>query len=407
MSKTNQLPIGFNAAGVFCGLKKNGKNDLAFFYSEKPCDAVGVFTKNLVKAAPIIVSQKNIKNKISAIIANSGCANACTGQKGIRDAQKMCKLTAKNLGVKSKNILVASTGVIGQYLPMDKIEYGIKKLNHLIAQSLNHCHLSAVEGIMTTDTFPKIVHKKFHLPSLSSIPYPLSPVSIWGCCKGAGMIHPDLATMLCFIFTDAAISQKLLKEALSEAVEKSFNRISIDGDTSTNDCVFILANSEAKNKKIVKKDKGYFIFKNNLEKITIELAKMVVKDGEGATKLVKISVKNAFSENIARKIASTVATSPLVKTAIFGSDANWGRIIAAVGRSGVKIEPDKIDIFFDNLAVAKSGMAMNFSEKMAKKVLDKKEFTITVDLKSGKSDYYYYTSDLTTDYVKINASYRS
>lgn len=411
--KKNIFPKGFHACGIHCGIKKNGKNDLSIFYSATPCTAAGVFTKNLVKAAPVIVSKKNIKNKISAIIANSGCANACTGKRGIKDAEEMCAITAKMLNVKPLNILVASTGVIGQFLPMNKIKNGIKNIfselsnyqiikfdNSIILKSpTRKLVLSAVEGIMTTDTFVKVQSSEFGIRG--------SKATIWGCCKGAGMIHPDMATMLCFVLTDVSISKKLLAEALKSAVDKSFNRISVDGDTSTNDCVFLLANGAAGNKPIIKKDDSFFAFALQLEKICLGLAKKIVSDGEGATKIIVVAVKNAASESDARKIAATVATSPLVKTAMFGNDANWGRIIAAAGRSGAKINPSKMDIYFGGMLVAKNGAGTNFSEKKAKEILNKKEVTVTLDLKSGHKCFTYYASDLTFDYVKINASYRS
>lgn len=405
MNEKIRFPKGFWTGGIYCGIKKNAKNDLSIFYSQTPCVAAGVFTKNLVKAASIIVSQRNIKNKISAIIANSGCANACTGKKGIKDAKKICELAAKGLGVQPKNILVASTGVIGQYLPMNKIQSGINKLISKLLDfqisKLPNMEMvsSAVEGIMTTDTFIKTQSSEFKIQN--------SRITIWGCCKGAGMIHPNMATMLSFILTDVSISRSLLNHALKSAVQKSFNRISVDGDTSTNDCVFLLANGEAKNSKIEKKDKNFLLFQRQLENVCMGLSKMIVKDGEGATKVISIAVKNAPSENAAKKIAQTVATSPLVKTAMFGNDANWGRIIAAAGRSGVKFKPDRVSISLGKLVVAKNGKAVKFSERQAKVLLKKPEVKILIDLNSGKGNFTYYTSDLTVDYVKINASYRS
>ncbi|MFH0947613.1 MAG: bifunctional ornithine acetyltransferase/N-acetylglutamate synthase [Elusimicrobiota bacterium] len=418
----NKLPKGFFADGLHCGIKKNGKKDLSLFYSEKPCVAAGVFTKNIFKAAPVIVSQKNIKNKIHSIVANSGCANACTGERGIKDAKKTCELTAKELKVKPGNILVASTGVIGQYLPMDKIKIGVKKLTRLPAYPLTHSPLSAVEGIMTTDTFPKIVSKKFFLPSLSlrhrrtysAIPYPfatgeptrLSTVSIWACAKGSGMIEPNMATMLSFILTDAKIKKEALSRALKIATEKSFNCLTVDGDTSTNDTVFVLANGEAKNE-IIPGGENFRLFCDKLTAVCVELTKMLARDGEGATKLITVNVKGAKTIADAKKIAKTVANSPLVKTAIFGNDANWGRIVAAIGRSEVKVDPKKVDVSFGNLCVFKKGSPIVFSELEAKKILNQKEVNLNLNLNLGGSSATVYTCDFTEGYIKINASYRS
>ncbi|HCJ66419.1 MAG TPA: hypothetical protein DHV62_03610, partial [Elusimicrobia bacterium] len=354
---SKNLPKGFWAEGIACGIKRKDKKDLALFYSQVPAKAVGVFTANQVKSAPVVVSKEQLAKSdgVRAIITNSGCANACTGTRGLNDAKEMCNLTARLLGLKPGSVLVASTGVIGRYLPMPKIRQGIKNLvtNFLhcsIAPSLNYSE-TAVEAIMTTDTFPKIVSKKIFLPSLNPNPYPLIPVSIWSCAKGAGMIHPDLATLLCFILTDIAIDRRLLEKALKTAVNQSFNCITVDGETSTNDTVFLLANGLAGNQPIKKEDNNFRKFQNVLNKVTLDLAKMVTKDGEGATKLVKIVVKNARNSQEAKKVAKAIALSPLVKTAFFGADPNWGRIIGAIGHSGVKIIPEKIDLYFDNLSV--------------------------------------------------------
>ncbi|MDO8733964.1 MAG: bifunctional glutamate N-acetyltransferase/amino-acid acetyltransferase ArgJ, partial [Elusimicrobiota bacterium] len=349
------LPKGFFVNGLHCGIKKNEKNDISIFYSEKPCVAAGVFTKNIFKAAPVIVSQKNIKNKIYAIVANSGCANACTGERGISDAKKICELTADKLNIKPENILVASTGVIGQYLPMHKIENGIKKLVSQFQKS--EMVSSAVEGIMTTDTFPKIASSIFHLPS--------SICHIWACAKGSGMIEPNLATMLSFILTDAQITKEALSRALKIVVEKSFNCLTVDGDTSTNDTVFVLANGDAKNK-LISDGKNFQLFCDKLTAVCIELTKMLARDGEGATKLIAVNVSGAKNIYDAKKIAKTVANSPLVKTAIFGNDANWGRIVAAIGRSEVKVDSRKVDVSFGNLCVFKKGRPVIFSETIAK-----------------------------------------
>lgn len=424
------FPKGFFCNGIHCGIKKNGKNDLSVFYSEKPCTAAGKYTRNIFKAAPVIVSARNINNKIHAIIANSGGANACTGDRGIRDSEKMCEITANALntrpvrtaegglisnGVKSKNVLVASTGVIGQYLPMSKVTTGIKSLTRSLAQSLNYSPLSAVKGIMTTDTFPKIASKRFLLSSIplrqrsgASVPLPSSlvPVSIWGCAKGSGMIEPNLATMLSFILTDVNITKQALNRALKIAVEKSFNCLTVDGDTSTNDTVFLLANGEGRNK-IISGGKSFELFSNELTNICIKLAKMLASDGEGATKLITVNVTGAKTHTDAGKIAKTVANSPLVKTAVYGNDANWGRIVAAVGRSGVIVNPEKLEISFGGLCVFKNSKPADFSEKKAKNIISKKEVSININLKAGSAAATVYTCDFTKGYIDINASYRS
>jgi len=400
----NNLLKGFFANGLHCGIKKNGKKDLSIFYSGKPCVASGVFTKNIFKAAPVIVSQKNIKNKIHAIVANSGCANACTGKRGIDDAKKICELTAAQLNVKPENILVASTGVIGQYLPMEKIKTGIKKLvsqfhnSRILEFRKSGIEQSAVEGIMTTDTFPKIAFSTCHLPS--------AICHIWACAKGSGMIEPNLATMLSFILTDAQITKDALNRALKIATEKSFNCLTIDGDTSTNDTVFALANGAAKNK-LISDGKNFQLFCAQLTAVCIELTKMLARDGEGATKLITVNVRGTKNITDAKKIAKTIANSPLVKTAIFGNDANWGRIIAAIGRSGIKVNADRTDILFGNIYVFKNGSPVSFSEKKVKNIIMKKEISINVNLKKGKKSVTIFTCDLTDKYVKINACYRT
>ncbi|MFC1500837.1 bifunctional glutamate N-acetyltransferase/amino-acid acetyltransferase ArgJ [Elusimicrobiota bacterium] len=400
------LPKGFLVGGVKCAISKNKKReDLGLFVSDAPSVTAGLFTKNIVKAAPVVVSAKYLKtngNSIRAIVANSGCANACTGKKGKKDAEAMCEYAAKNLNTDKKNVLIASTGVIGTFLPLNKINSGIKKLAKKIGKTANN-ELSAARSIMTTDTHSKIVSKKLRINS--------KQVTIWGCAKGSGMIHPNLAkmhaTMLSFILTDISITKKCLENSLSTAVESSFNCISVDSDTSTNDTVFIMANGLAGNRAIVADKKECKIFSKALNEVTLELAKMLVKDGEGATKFVEVNVKNALNEKDAKKIASTVATSPLFKTAVFGHDPNWGRIIAAAGRAGVCFNPDLVDVYINNKIVVKKGIGVNFSEKLMKKELNKKEIKFKLDLKQGSKTSKYYTCDFSYDYVKINASYRS
>jgi len=417
-AKSVTLPRGFWAGGIACGIKHKDKKDLALFYSQVPAKAAGVFTSNQVKAAPVILSKEQLakSEEVRAIIANSGCANACTGERGLNDAKEMCNLTARFLGIKPDSVLVASTGVIGRYLPMPKIRQRIKDLVTQFTNSLIHrSPLSAVEAIMTTDTFPKICNLQSVICN--------SKITIWSCAKGAGMIHPalacksgvhpDLATLLCFILTDIAIDRRLLEQALKTAVDQSFNCITVDGETSTNDTVLILANGLADNQPIRKEDNNFRKFQNVLNKVTLDLAKMVTKNGEGATKLVRIIVKNARNSEEARKIARAIALSPLVKTAFFGADPNWGRIMGAIGHSGVKITPEKIDLYFNNLRVAKNGTVLKCSgglyarqfESKARKILQQKEFNVFVDLNQGKTKGEIYTCDLSTEYVKINAAY--
>lgn len=406
--KSSILPKGFWVGGIACGIKRKKKKDLALFYSKIPAVAAGVFTSNQVKAAPVTISKERLAKSdlVQAIIANSGCANACTGERGLRNAREMCSLTAKLLNIPPRGVLVASTGVIGRYLPMEKIRQGIKKLvTQLQGRRVTVSLLSAVEAIMTTDTFPKIVSKKILLPSLITRHSSLVPVSIWSCAKGSGMIHPDLATLLCFILTDLAIERELLQKALKTAVNQSFNCITVDGETSTNDTVFILANGLAGNQPIKKEDNNFRKFQNVLNEVTLDLAKMVVKDGEGATKLIKIVVKNAKNNDEAMKVAKTIAVSPLVKTAFFGADPNWGRIMGAIGHSGMRISPGKIDLYFNDLCVAKKGMPVVGIEKKTRKILKKKEFGISINLNQGKANGETYTCDLSPEYVKINSAY--
>lgn len=395
------LPKGFSCNGMHSGIAKDkNKKDLALFFSSSPATVAGMFTGSLVKAAPVLVDMSKLKKykDFQAIIANSGCANACTGQRGKKDAEYISKETANNLNISTNSVLVASTGVIGNFLPVDKM---VKALPALIKIISKKDEKSAVGSIMTTDSFAKIASKKIKVAK--------GEIIVWGCAKGAGMIHPDLkglhATMLSFILTDAQIEQKQLQKITDTAIQQSFNCISVDGDTSTNDTVLVMANGQSNTGKLSKQDTDNF--QEAINEVTLKLAKMIAKDGEGATKMIEISVINTKKHEDAEKIASTIATSPLVKTAFFGSDANWGRILAAIGRSGININPDKVDIYIGNIITAKDGMAVEFNEKKAKALLNKKECKITIDLKSGKQWARYYTCDFSYDYVKVNGSYRS
>ncbi len=388
---------GFMAGGVACGIKKSGKLDLALVYSEVPAQAAAVFTTNRVKAAPVQLSMKHIKSGIAqAIIANSGNANACVGPQGDAAALAMCQAAAEYLKVPVESVLVASTGVIGVQLPVEKIEDTLKKTPGIVSRGGN---LSAAQAIMTTDTFKKEAAVEIELAG--------SVVRIGGMAKGSGMIHPNMATMLGFVTTDAAIDQALLQQAVKRAADISFNRVTVDGDTSTNDSLFVLANGKAGNTKICAEGPEYDAFCAGLEAVCLELAKMLARDGEGATKLVEIRVEGANSEAAAVQVGKTIATSSLVKTAIFGEDANWGRILAAAGYSGVAIQPELVDIYLGDLLVCSGGTGLVFDEEKAKAILSKKEITIIVKLGQGNASAAVWTCDLTYDYVKINGSYRT
>ncbi|MCG2676189.1 bifunctional ornithine acetyltransferase/N-acetylglutamate synthase [bacterium] len=427
-------PRGFKAAGISCGIKKRNKKDLALIYSEVPARAAALFTTNQIKAAPLKVSAKHIEDgEAQAIVINSGCANAATGKKGIEDAEEMARITAEELSIKKEDVLVASTGTIGTFLPMDKITEGIKEAKSKLSREGGS---DTSQAIMTTDTFPKEVVVELEIGGKEII--------IGGMAKGAGMISPHLApynsakgeitrqapnqslrdatgqapnqslrdatgqaTMLSFITTDAAISDELLKKALKSSIAKSFNMITVDGEESTNDMVVILANGLAGNEEINEENEDFRKFTSGLDEVTLKLAKMIVKDGEGATKFIEVEVKNALKWEDAKKIAFSIANSLLVKTAIFGEDANWGRIMAAIGNSGVKIEEEKIDIYLGDLKLASSGCGIKFSEKKAKRILKGKEIKIIVDLNLGKESAKVWTCDLSPEYVKINAHYRT
>ncbi len=385
--------------GINSGIALRKKRDLALIYSEVPCTAAGLFTENRVKAAPIVVSKKHLRNgRAQAILANSGCANACTGKKGIEDAQMMAYDLAYQLAIRKEDVLLASTGVIGRFLNMNRVKEGIRTIVKTIG-SRSRPEFFA-EAIMTTDTIPKIVSRQFLTCNRKR-------AVICGLAKGAGMIHPDLATLLCFIITDIRIEEEMLRRALINSAEKSFNSLTIDGDTSTNDSVLILANGRAENRPINGPNGDFLIFQNILDWIMLKLAELIARDGEGATKLVRIIVKNAKSALTAKRMARHIASSLLVKTALYGSDPNWGRVIAAIGSSGIRIDPKKIDIYFGKLRVAKNGERASFSERRAKEILTNKEVEIAINLRQGSGAATVYTCDLTPDYVKVNACYRT
>jgi glutamate N-acetyltransferase/amino-acid N-acetyltransferase len=387
---------GFKAAGIAAGLKKKSKKDLGLIFSAVPASVAGVFTRNRVKAAPVILDRERIKSGVcQAIIVNSGNANCCTGKQGILDAETMASLSASELGISENLVLVASTGVIGEPLPIEKIKTAIPDLVGAL-QSEGIPDLA--ESIMTTDTVPKIVSSHGVVEGKTFI--------VTGVAKGAGMIRPDLATMLCFVFTDANAAPDVLKEVLDSTIDRSFNRITIDGDTSTNDTVLMMANGLSG--AVIETPGDKAIFQEVIDRIFLDLAKQLVRDGEGVTKLVEIIVQGAASDSDARKIADTVAHSPLVKTAFFGEDANWGRIVGAAGRAGVDVDPDRIDLFFDDIQMVKAGMGCGKAvEVEATKVLKKSEFTVVVNLNIGQGFGSIITCDFSVDYVKINADYRS
>lgn len=389
-------PVGFKANGINAGLRKKNL-DLGLFYSEKSCICAGVFTKNVIKAAPVIFSSANIKNKIQAVVINSGIANACTGKKGFADTQKTALKTAALLNIKKNNVLVFSTGVIGKYLDMKKITGGLKKLVSILTKK---GHENIAKAIMTTDLVKKEAAVEFNIKGKS--------VKIGAMAKGAGMIAPNMATMLCFITSDITIEKKLLNKIFKDIVNKTFNRITIDGDMSTNDSVVMLCNGLIGNKIITSKDKKEIkVFSANLYYVMDKLAKELVKDGEGVTKFIKIKINSAKSKKDAEKIGFKIANSPLVKTAFYGSDANWGRILGAVGASGVIFNPDKVEIKFGKYSLYKNGSPVKFSEKKLEKYLKQSEVDVYVNLNQGKESCVIYTSDLTEEYIKINAHYRS
>jgi glutamate N-acetyltransferase/amino-acid N-acetyltransferase len=387
---------GFKAAGVAAELKKKGKKDLGLIYSRVPANVAGVFTKNRVKAAPVLLDMELIKSGVcQAVIVNSGSANCCTGEQGMRDAGAMASSAASELGISNDLVFVASTGVIGEPLPIEKIKRAIPDL----VKSLQPEGIpDLARSIMTTDTVPKMVSAQGIVEGKT--------FNVTGVAKGAGMIRPDMATMLCFVCTDVGAEPEILKETLVKAAHRSFNRITIDGDTSTNDTVLIMANGLSG--AVIGSEAQRDIFQKVLDEIFLDLAKQLIRDGEGVTKLVEIMVRGAVSDSDAWKVADTVAHSPLVKTSFFGEDANWGRIVGAVGRADAKVDPDKIDIYFDDVQLVKAGISCGKAvEAEATKVLKKSEFVVTVDLNMGRGSDLMYTCDFSVDYVKINADYRS
>ncbi len=390
-------PKGFVAGGLYCGIRKM-KKDLAMIRSVNPAVVAGVFTLNRTQAAPVLVDKAQLQRSkyCSAIAVNSGNANACTGERGLNDAWEMVRKTAEALSLPEEQVMISSTGVIGQYMPMEKVAEGIRQL---AGQLTPDGSSDAAQAIMTTDTFSKEAAVQFSLGSAT--------VTIGGMAKGSGMIAPNMATMLGFVTTDAAISPTLLQKALSRSNQRSFNRLTVDGDMSTNDMVLILANGQAKNEPFGEHSEEFHLFSAALEYVLIKLAKMIARDGEGATKLIEIVVKGARSEEEAAQAARSVANSNLVKTAIHGCDANWGRIMAAVGYSGIDFTPEETEIFFGELPVLKKNYEIVLDEEKAKPILSQDSVQIVIDLNRGSQQVRFWTCDLTKEYVHINASYRS
>ncbi len=392
------IPAGFRFSGVAGGIKKSGKLDLALIASDSPASCAGVFTQNKVIAAPLLVTRPKIATgQCQAILVNSGNANACTGTAGWEIATQTGELIGAELGISPDLVAVASTGVIGELLPLEPF---VDNAALLVKTLASDRAMVVAEAMMTTDAFSKVASASERGAGQN--------YKILGLAKGAGMIHPNMATMLGFVCTDAQIDPPLLDEMLRRAVQKSFNSITVDGDTSTNDMVLILANGASGAPAICSGSADAEVFVAHLDRVLLDLAKMIVRDGEGATKLVEVRVVGAASEEVARVAARSVATSSLVKTAFFGEDANWGRIIAAVGYSGIEVAQEKIDIWFNDVPVAVQGLALGSEqEEKATEVLKLDEFVVRIDLHQGSSASSYYTSDLSYEYIKINADYRT
>ncbi len=391
---------GFSANGIHCGIRKNrSKRDLALIYSEKPCSTAGVYTTNLVKGAPLAVTKSNISDGYAqAVICNSGNANTCNAN-GIEIANLTCELIAKELGLKATDIVVASTGVIGQPLDIEPIKKGIPEL----VKGLGDYSNLATEGIMTTDTRPKEIAVSFEVSGVTC--------KIGGIAKGSGMIHPNMATMLVFITSDCAISPKMLQKALSGDIKNTFNMLSIDGDTSTNDMVIVMANGMANNKMIDCEGEDFDSFMKALNTVNVYLSKSIAGDGEGATKLLECNVTGAKELEIAKTVAKSVVCSSLLKAAMFGADANWGRVLCAIGYSGADVDVNKVSVSFASkkgeILVCKKGAGVEFSEEKAKEILLENEIQINVGLHDGEQCATAWGCDLTYDYVKINGDYRT
>ncbi|HEY5627565.1 MAG TPA: bifunctional glutamate N-acetyltransferase/amino-acid acetyltransferase ArgJ [Nitrospira sp.] len=391
-------PQGFRAAGLHCGIKKPGLLDLALLVSDRTGPIAGVFTKNQVVAAPVVLDRQHLRQKRGrAILINSGNANACTGGPGLQAAQRTATLVARTLRIPIHEAFIGSTGVIGRALPVERI---VKALPALFKKLSRRGGMQAARAIMTTDLMPKTVVRRKRINGRL--------ITIGGMAKGSGMIHPDMATMLGYLTTDAAITPKALQQALNAAVNESFNCISVDGDTSTNDTVLLLANGMAGNRPIKEGSTAYRQFVRLLTEACVPLALAICRDGEGVTKVVKIEVSGARSVREAKRVAQTIGTSNLVKTALFGEDANWGRVMAAIGRAGVPLNPTTIQVRFGGIPMVRNGISLGLAaERRIANVFRRKEFSISVTLGQGRHRAHLWTTDLSYDYVRINASYRS
>ena len=395
---------GFQAASTAAGIKYQGRTDMAMVYSENPCVAAGTFTTNIVKAAPVKWDQDIVYNHPSAqvIICNSGIANACTGEEGFSYCRETAKAAAETMNVDADSVLVASTGVIGMQLPIEKLAAGVRAMAPKLQGTLEAGN-EAAKAIMTTDTKEKEVAVEIEIGGKT--------VTIGGMCKGSGMIHPNMCTMLGFVTTDACISKKLLQEALSQDVKDTYNMVSVDGDTSTNDTVLLLANGMAGNPEITEKNEDYQKFCEALNYINTTLAKKIAGDGEGATALFEVKIIGAESKEQAVTLSKSVVTSSLTKAAIYGHDANWGRILCAMGYSGAQFDPEKVDLYFESKAgkiqIIENGVAVDYSEEEATKILSEDAVTAIADIKMGDCVATAWGCDLTYDYIKINADYRS
>ena len=395
---------GFQAAAAAAEIKYKGRTDMAMIYSETPCVAAGTFTTNVVKAAPVKWDQNVVYHHPSAqaVICNSGIANACTGEEGYGYCRQTAEAAAEILGIPAESVLVASTGVIGMQIPIDRIVNGVKRMAPVLADTLE-AGTEAAKAIMTTDTVKKEVAVQVEIGG--------KMVTVGGMCKGSGMIHPNMCTMLGFVTTDAAISKEMLQLALSEDVKDTYNMVSVDGDTSTNDTVLLLANGKAKNPEITEKNQDFELFCKALSYVNTTLAKSIAGDGEGATALFEVKIVGAKSKEQAVTLAKSVVTSSLTKAAIYGHDANWGRILCAMGYSGAQFDPEKVDLYFESkagkLKIIENGVSTGYSEEEATRILSQEAVTAIADIKMGTAQATAWGCDLTYDYIKINADYRS
>ncbi len=395
---------GFEAAAAEARIKYKDRKDMALIYSPVPCAAAGTFTTNVVKAAPVKWDQEIVKHSpsVQAVVINSGIANACTGAEGYGYCEQTAQAAERLLGIPASSVLVASTGVIGMQLPIGRIKDGVALLAGAKADTAE-AGLEAAKAIMTTDTKPKYVAAQVEIGGKT--------VTVGGMCKGSGMIHPNMCTMLGFVTTDAAITKELLQKALSDDVRDTYNMVSVDGDTSTNDTVLLLANGMAENPLIVQEDENYAVFKEALHYVNTELAKKIAGDGEGATCLFEVKVIGAESREQAVTLSKSVITSSLTKAAIYGHDANWGRILCAMGYSGAQFDPERVDLYFESAAgrlkIIENGVSTGYSEELATKILSEEYVTAVADIKMGEASATAWGCDLTHEYVNINADYRS